>query len=154
MKKVLAILLALIMVFALFACGDKAPDTSPSPSGEPSSPSPSAPAQPSSSEEPGRDTTGEIGFFDPNYDYNANERYKFIYLMARSSALYEDFANSFKAWGERMNVDVTMMDTNGDNALFISTLETLAGQYDGFLLDPDSTTYPAVIDKCSELGIK
>lgn len=160
MKKVLAMLLLVAMLFTMVACGEKTDDggtsTPPENTGTTDDAStPPAPPTNTAAEEPGRDTTGEIGYYDPDYDYTQNERYKFIYVMVRSSALYEDFANSFKAWGERMNVDVEMMDTNGDNNLFISSLETLASQgYDGFLLDPDMTTYPAVIDKCNELGIK
>ncbi len=157
MKKIFAILLAVIMVCSLVACGTTTPQQSetPSTSQAPASTAPAASSEPIASEEPGRDTTGEIGYFDPEYDYAKNDRFKFVYMMIRSSALYEDFANSFKAWGERMNVDVEMMDTNGDNDLFITSLETLAAEdYDGFLLDPDMTTYPAVIEKANELGIK
>lgn len=158
MKKAIVVLLAVMMVCALFACSSTTTQQSGTPTQSPSSEAskpPSASSQKTTSEEPGHDTTGEIGFFNPDYDYAQNKRYKFIYMMVRSSALYEDFANSFKAWGERMNVDVEMMDVNGDNDLFITSLETLAAQdYDGFLLDPDMTTYPAVIEKCNELGIK
>ena len=181
MKKVLAILLAVALSVALFACGKSdtttsapssaAPDSAAPSSAAPSSaaPAPSS-AAPSSAasdstpgaaagfegytDEAGRDTTGEVGYFNPDFDYGQNPRYKFIYLRIRNSPLYDDMANSLIAWASKANCDMEVADTNNDMDLFLSMLETLSGQgYDGFVLDPDSTTYPAVIDRCRELGI-
>ena len=106
------------------------------------------------SEEAGRDTTGDIGFYDPDYDYFANPQYRFIYLRVRNSPLYDDMARSLQAWGEKANCIVDIADVNNDNDLFISMIETLASQgYDGIFTDPDSTTYPAVVDRLREVGI-
>ena len=169
MKKVIAILLIALLALSLFACGDKDQPAANTPQGgaeqqgsnaqnapQPateSSPPPAA-AFEGFTEEAGRDTTGDIGFFDPDYDYNQNPTYKFIYLRVRNSPLYDDFANSFKVWASKANVEMDVADVNGDNDLFISMIETLAAQgYDGIITDPDSTTYPAVIEKCREVGI-
>ncbi|MDR3277951.1 MAG: substrate-binding domain-containing protein [Oscillospiraceae bacterium] len=77
-----------------------------------------------------------------------------MYLRYTNSPLYEDFANSFKVWASKMNCTVDIADTNNDNDLFITSIETLAKQgYDGFLMDPDMDTYPAVKAKCDELGV-
>ena len=158
MKRALTMLLLLVMALSLFACGGTtAPATTTAPPATNNDDGATAPPPPptANTEEAGRDTMGEVGFYDPDYDYTQNPRYKFVYLMVRSSVLYEDFANSFRVWGNKMNVDVEMTDTNGDNDLFITSIETLAAQgYDGLLLDPDMTTYPAVIEKCNEVGIK
>ena len=173
MKKALAILLVLLLAFSLFACGNDDAGGSTqsggggdqtsgnqSSSGNQGSSSTSSESPPPAAqfegfdESAGRDTTGDIGFFDPDYDYNQNPRYKFIYLRVRNSPLYDDFANSFKVWASKSNVDMEVADVDGDNDLFISMIETLASQgFDGIITDPDSTTYPAVIAKCREVGI-
>lgn len=165
MKKIFALLLTVVISCSLFACGDSASKTSGTTSQTPASSSsaastaaastPAASVQGTSSKDSTAAASGKVGFFDSSIDYTKSKKYKFVYMMVKSSALYEDFANSFKAWGARMNVTVDVMDTNGDNDLFISSLSTMAAQgYDGFLLDPDMTTYPAVIEKCKELNIK
>ncbi len=160
MKKIFALLLVLLMVGTLFACGDsgKSPADSPAPASN--TPAPASDTLGAAAgfedfdESEGRDTTGEIGFFNPDYDYSKNPQYKFIYLRVRNSPLYDDFAKSFKVWASKANVIMDIADVNGDNDLYISMIETLASQgYDGIITDPDSTTYPAVIEKCREVGI-
>ena len=153
MKKVLATLLVIVMAVSLLAaCGDSTPTTTGQGTGLQQTEA--AAGFGGFDEAAGRDTTGDIGFYDPDYDYFANPTYKFIYLRVRNSPLYDDFARSFQAWGQKANVQVDVADVNGDNDLFISMIETLASQgYDGIFTDPDSTTYPAVVDKLREVGI-
>lgn len=162
MKKVFALLLVLLMMATLFACAKSTGSNSPAPASNSPAPASNSPAPVSDAaagftdfdESEGRDTTGEIGFYDPNFDYAKNTQYKFMYLRVRNSPLYESFANSFKVWATKANVIMDIADVNGDNDLFISMIETLKSQgYDGLITDPDSTTYPAVIEKCRELDL-
>jgi len=148
MKKVLAILLMLAMVFALVAAcgGNNDGGTTPT--------TPTAPGTGGDTVDPGREFTGEIGFFDPDYDYFANPRLRFAYLRIRNSPIYADLANSFAVWAEMANVDLSIYDANDDDDLFISMLEMLVLQgYDGFLLDPEMVNYPAVVSVVRDLGI-
>ena len=157
-KKVIAVLLALVMSLALIACGGS-DSSGTQQSGAESAASPSetpgaAAGFEGYTDEAGRDTAGEVGFFDPDFDYTQNPSYKFIYLRIRNSPLYDDMANSLRVWAEKANCTMDVADTNNDMDLFISMMGTLADQgYDGFVLDPDSVAYPAVIDRARELGI-
>ncbi|MDR0490628.1 MAG: substrate-binding domain-containing protein [Oscillospiraceae bacterium] len=162
MKRILAALLIVLMALSFVACSNTNDPVSNSPptSNPPDSNAPGGDAAMADTgfegfdESAGRDTTGEIGFYNPDFDYNQNPRYKFCYLRYTNSPLYEDFANSFIVWASKMNVELDIKDTGGDNDLFISMIETLANQgYDGVLTDPDSTTYSAVVAKCREVGI-
>jgi ABC-type sugar transport system substrate-binding protein len=163
MKKIIAILLAFALAFALIACQDTS-DSGSSPAGSSGSPSapagddspppPPPPQTGSGDDQPPPDTAGQLGYFDPDYDYTQNPRYKIVYLRVTNSPLYEDFANSFKVWAEKMNCDLDVTDTNNDNDLFLTSIETLAGQgYDGILTDPDMDIYQAVGEKCREADI-
>jgi ABC-type sugar transport system substrate-binding protein len=138
MKKVMAILIAAFMVFSLFACNAAPATTSPSAS---VSPTPSAAA---TSAAPGTSGKVEIGFFDSSVDYTKAKRYKVAYMYSGTSVLYDMFSKAFQAWADRMNVEYNSFSAT-DADQFLTTIQTYADQgYNGLLLDPDSTTYPAV----------
>jgi len=145
MKRLLAILLACALVFALVACAADSPAPAPAPDtgGETTAPT---------GDGPGPKT--DIGFFNPDYDYFANERLRFAYLRIRNSPLYEDMANSFRIWGELANVEVNIYDANDDDDFFNSMLEMLVLRgYDGLLTDPEMVNYPAVVSIIRDLGV-
>ncbi|MCL2366428.1 MAG: substrate-binding domain-containing protein [Oscillospiraceae bacterium] len=146
MKKVLAILLAMAMTFALVACAaDNGGDAPATPAGGNDGGSAATPL---------RTGKTDIGFFNPDYDYFANDRLRFAYLRIRNSPLYEDMANSFRIWAELANVEVSIFDANDDDDLFNSMLEMLVLQgYDGLLLDPEMVNYPAVVAIMRDLGV-
>ena len=82
MKKVLAIILALVLVFALFACGTKKPETSAPGTAEPGA---SEPAGEKKSPYPNANPDGtinldKIAHYDKNYDYTQNEKIKCTYI--------------------------------------------------------------------------
>jgi ABC-type sugar transport system substrate-binding protein len=158
MKKVLAIILTVLTVFSLFACTASAPPASPSTANPPDNSQASVPDDNPTSDvnAPNEPESGSpaIGFFDRSYDYTQNKKFKVAYLITAGSALYDALGSALKAWAERMNCEFNMVDANGDNDLFISSIETLvANGTEGILLDPDLTIYPAVIAKCRDVGV-
>ena len=152
MKKALALTLALLMVLSFFACANS--NTVPPSANE--VPSPSTPAasfntteRPATTAEPS--TYVPQGYYDANYDYGANKPFKTVYMMSSSSALQQMASDSFKAWSKLMNCDYSDFSANGDNELFIVTLQTFIDQgYDGVLLDPDVTIWPRVVEVLSD----
>ncbi|MBQ9858430.1 MAG: hypothetical protein IJO77_05445, partial [Oscillospiraceae bacterium] len=145
MKKFLAILLALVMVLAMVACGgDKAPaDTGADTSTDAGTEGDGALADASTSGFGGQDEgedisneyTGEIGMYDPNYDYNANPKYKVVYYVLATGVLYEAFGDAFEHWCSVMNLEYGgLVDYAGDKDAYLSNLQTIATEYDGVLL--------------------
>ncbi len=167
MKKFLAILLALVMVLAMVACGgDKAPaadDTAGSTdagstegesggSGLVDTTTSGFGGQ-DEGEDISNEYTGEIGMYDPNYDYNANPRWKVCYYVLATSVLYEAFGDAFEHWCSVMNLEYGgLIDYAGDKDAYLSNLQTIATEYDGVLLDPDAEQYKRCAEILNEAG--
>lgn len=148
MKKVMAILIAMLMVFSLFACSNQPATASPDTetSTPPASTEPSAPATTTDDTAAPSTDKIEIGRFDPSVDYTKNERYKIAYMYSGTSFLYQLFDVAFKAWADRMNVEYIGYSAP-DSDQFLTTIQTYIDQgYDGLIVDPDSTIYPALVD--------
>ncbi len=163
MKKALALVLALLLVFTLFACNTKteepdaggsdagasdavstepeAADSVAPPTGDGSSPYPNA-------NEDGSINLDTIASYDQNYDYSKNPTYKFAYLSQSGSALYAMSADAFEYWAPLFNMEwAGFHSSNGDNDLYMTMLQNLIDQgVTGFVLDPDSTIMPAISD--------
>ena len=156
MKKAMAILMAVLMMFALFACNKTTSGTdesaAPSPGAtESAAPESSAPTDGGGTEsdtDSSQAPTGEVkemGFYDPGYDYSANRTYKFVYMISQTGVLYDMFNAAFAEWAKLSNVEYSHYCANSDNDLFLTTIETYASQgADGYLFDADNTIYPAV----------
>jgi hypothetical protein len=150
MKKILAIVLVVLMALSLFACAKEEPTT---PSASPSATTPSnTPGTPSAGPTV-NPTGGEIGMYDPDYDYNANTRYKVQYVVLATQGLYEAFSDAFEHWATQMNIEyLGMQEYGGDKDAYLSNLPTLAKATDGLLVDPDSQMYTRVAEILDELG--
>ena len=182
MKKALALLWALLMVFSLFACSGGSSNADPSPTGNtPASPpagSPSASpsvapsvdeadASPSPEKQTvfdGSGTAGDgitnftatsgYGFYDKTYDYTQEKTMKIGFIINNTTFIHQIFADSFTTWAEKFNCEFEYYSTNRDSNLFMTQMETLAGQgYDGFFLDPDNQTWPRTSELCDELDV-
>ena len=172
MKKVLAILLALIMVFSLVACGSGDKDTNDNANtndtntndtadtgddaGTPSDNGGDDADTASGDHGPYEDTTAAsgMGFYMPDYDYSQNKTFKVAYMYAAQSLLCQNFSDAFAAWAERMNLEYNDYNSNSDADAFCTTMETYATQgYDGLMLDPDSQVWPRVSELADEIGI-
>jgi predicted small lipoprotein YifL len=158
MKKVLAIILALVLVFALFACGTKKPETSApaaSPSAAPGTAEPGAsePAGEKKSPYPNANPDGtinldKIAHYDKNYDYTQNEKIKCTYISQDGGPLYQQSADAYEHWTPLYNMEwAGFISSNGDADLYMTSLQNQLDQgVRAFILDPDSTIFPSVAD--------
>ena len=161
MKKILALLLALVMVVGLCACGAKTDDNPGTPS-NPSNPNagnkdPNAGQQFADVEKveknyPNQNEDGTINLdtiahFDPEYDYTQNPTFKVCYIAQSGSALYEQSAAAYAHWAPIFNMEwVGFINAEGDSDKYLTALRTqLDNDVRGFILDPDSTIFPAVL---------
>lgn len=156
MKKVLAIILVLLIALSLFACNkESAAPPSEAPSDTSAAPPPASSNTPATpSEGPTVNPEGgEIGMYDPNYDYNANPKYKVQYVVLATQGLYEAFSDAFAHWASVMNLEyLGMQEYGGDKDAYLSNLPTLARAADGLLVDPDSQMYTRVAEILNEEG--
>ena len=167
MKRFLAILLALVMVLALVACGggsdadkdtgnDAASDNTASGNAGASDGAAagnSAGALGSQEGEIDNSSNGEIGLFDPDYDYSANPRYKLAYYVLSTGVLYEATGDAIKHWCSVMNMEYGgMKDAGGDKDAYLSNLTTLAAEFDGLIIDPDAEMYTRCAEILNEAG--
>lgn len=163
MKKILALLLALVMVVGLCACGEKSNGDDTQTSTETKQPvqdsthafddvkKDTAKQYPNQNED-GTINLDTIAHFDPEYDYTQNERFKVCYITASGGPLYEQSAQAYEHWAPLFNMEWTgYINTNGDSDLYISSLRTqLDNGVRGFILDPDSTIFPSVMSVLDE----
>ncbi len=157
MKKILAIVLVLLMALTLFACNKPAAsDTSEPPASTSETPTEAKPSN--IPDTPTVEPTvnpfgGEIGMYDPEYDYSANPTYKVQYVVLATQGLYEAFSDAFEHWATMMNIEyLGMQEYGGDKDAYLSNLPTLATNADGLLVDPDSQMYTRVAEILDEQG--
>ncbi len=153
MKKTLAILLALVFALSLCSCASQGSTTSPSAS--------NASASNASASNASGDASGqfpkEAGYFDAAFDYSKFEKFKVGYLVAAASPLWDEFANAYKNWADRMNINFTGMWTPSANSAdeYLSGLQTFVDQgYDGLILDPDVTIYPRIVEILKDTDVQ
>jgi ABC-type sugar transport system substrate-binding protein len=97
--------------------------------------------------------TSEIGFYDKTVNYASKPRYKIVYMMSVTGALYDMFDSAFAAWAKKMNVIYSSFSAGGDNDLFLTTIEDYAAQgIDGFIFDADAAIYHRVAELTDDLG--
>jgi ABC-type sugar transport system substrate-binding protein len=155
MRRLLALTLVIVFmaVTALSGCSGGSDDSSQSSDSSGSNASgddaqPTATGGPNALEDGSTDLEN-ISFFDPNFDYSSNKKFKIKYLTASGGPLYEDMSKALEHWSSVMNLQYDgYWSANGDNDLYLNQLQTAIDQsYDGLILDPDITIYPAVIEK-------
>ncbi len=160
MKKTVAIVLALLMVFTLFACSQTADADSESPSASaPASPEPSsAPvSQEPSSEEPAATSSDSGGFVIPTVDFKAptdpfsRDTYKIVNLNIFQTPFSAFMDECYEQLGEKLNYTYTNLSSNGDIDNFMTNIETCAAQdYDGMIIQGDFTTQDRIFDIVAE----
>lgn len=158
MKKVFAILLAVLMTLTLFACGGT---TDPSPSGS-ASPSmqPSTAPSDATSESPG-ETMGEIsenenaiGYFSSGTDPFSRDKYKIVFIYPRTMQLMQNLADVYTEWGEKLNYDLVAATGDGDIDVYIQQIELYANQgVDGFILNFDVNSRFRIKEVLDDIGI-
>ncbi len=162
MKKVAAIITVFVLVLSLFACSSTdSGDTSETVSAistdsvldteVESSVGLEQTAQPDNESS---EDTSLVGYYDPNYDYNANPTYKVVYMTYITGVIYDLFSKAFGEWSNLADVEFSDYCSNNDNDLFITTIETYAAQgVNGFLFDGDNTIYPRINELMNELEL-
>ncbi|MCQ2405911.1 MAG: hypothetical protein MJ067_01665 [Oscillospiraceae bacterium] len=169
MKKVLALVLCMLMVFSLVACGsgdstdakkDEGATTAPTTNeGNPDASSKDGYAENTDVEtskesdvatphmnEDGSINLNDIANYDPNYDYSQNPKFKFAYLASSADVLYQQSADAYEIWCKQFNLEwAGFVSSNGDNEAYMNNLQTYIDKgVELFVLDPDSTIFPAV----------
>ena len=146
MKKVLAILLAVLMLVSLAACGNK---TTPD-SNQGNTPNqPSNPSQGEQNNPPAQGDDGpsgptapkEAGYYDPDFDYTQYPKYKVAFLSTTAGETWDVFDVAYAHWAERMNIDYTHIWAPSTYSIdeFLSGLETFIDQgYDGIIMEPST----------------
>ena len=180
MKKILSLVMVLMLVLGLAACGGSnaqsgtdaskdaskasstaaASTTSAAPSTEtasaeaaPTEVAPAAPAADGAKAYPNCNPDGSINLdtiahYDYEYDYTQNEKVKVAYIAQAGTALYQQSAEAYEHWAPLYNMEwAGFMSADGDSDMFLTDLQTMIDQgVTCFILDPDGTTFPAVIN--------
>ena len=147
MKKVLALVLAVLLALSLFACDKK--DADPKDTGtsgnSSSKPYPNANAD-------GSINLDKIAHYDADYDYTQNEKIKVCYISQAGGPLYQQSADAYKHWAPLYNMEwAGYTSANSDSNLYLTTLQNMLDQgVRAFILDPDNTIFPAVLDIMNE----
>ncbi|NLA86205.1 MAG: hypothetical protein GX847_02765 [Clostridiales bacterium] len=155
MKKAMAILLACLMAFTLFACNEnKAPvETAPPPADD----APAAMTPDSMPDTPGSPPASgnvEIGTYDPDRDYFDREPYSVMYISYQAGSFGELIEMNLQGWASVLNIKFDRLDAQTMDD-FYSTMEICANEgYDGFVLDADPTLGAKTLELAEELGIK
>ncbi|MDR2357836.1 MAG: hypothetical protein LBD92_07140 [Oscillospiraceae bacterium] len=167
-RRILSTLLIACLALSLFACGGGSGDTSspsasgsptPSPDSQPTPPAESAatPSVDGVAEAPGAegDPLDEVGHYDPNYDYTANPRYKFIYVCIGYTDLNRTAHEAFAHWATLANVQYDGYWSAASNEELLTQLPTLKENgYDGILIDPDMMQYEQIAKICDEIDLQ
>jgi ABC-type sugar transport system substrate-binding protein len=150
-KRIFAIAMTAVMVFAFAACGN-----SKAPASVTVDPGPVPGLVTTNEGGPNANSDGttnleNVAFFDPEFDYVAaagGEPFKVKYLTGFSGPLYENNDVGYTHWAPLMGIQYDgMWSSQSDSDLFLQQLQATIDQgYDGILLDPDTTTYPAILD--------
>ena len=162
MKKVLSILLALLMVFTLFACnGSEDADTSADTSSEASTE-----ASTDTSDEADAETTDaemtditvnadEIGYFESGVDPQSRDTYEIVHMYPYTLLLYEYMTECFEHFGEKLNCNITPSTSEFDMDVFIQNIEIFAsqGETDGFIVVIHADAAERIVEVLDETGI-
>lgn len=163
MKKLIALLLALVMVFSMVACAgggeDKAEDKPAADS--PAADSPAAPKddKPAGPAGPAQDPTassdaGSVGYWDDDVDHFARETYDIIDVYMYPGLLTEIIIACWETLGKELNYNMHSSGSNGDAEVYLQNLEAagMSGKYDGFFLGGDATVGDRAIAIMEEIG--
>ena len=133
MKRIIALLLALLMIFALVACGEKKADSAPS-------------DDTAVSDAPVAYAPVDGGERDP---------YILVYMCSSFGNVWcKNIETAMKALQEEYNYELYSTDSNYDNDLWMTNVETYCDQgIDGFVMNCDETLTQRTYEVTSEYGI-
>lgn len=160
MKKVLALLLAIMMVFALFACGgtttdaDTGSDAS-ADTGSGSDAGSDAGADTDADTGDDADTLDYLpGYYDDPVDHFARDEYEFTYCFTGASALTDSTMAAWARMASKYNFKVSEMCSDGDGEAYVQGIEVAVNRgVDGLFVDCDPTIANRVYELLEELEI-
>lgn len=149
MKKVLSIIILLVLVLSFSACGgndDKTPSTNAPENGGTDIGSESGNPYPNCNED-GTINFDTIAHYDHDYDYTQNPQYRIAYIALDGGPLYQQSADAYEHWAPLFNCKWEgFISANSDSDMFLTELQNLIDKgVTGFILDPDVTTFPAIV---------
>ena len=135
MKRAIAILLAVIMALALFACKEKESSVTSAPPPPPQGTS----DQSNSAAPPPAAGGGSVGFLTDNVDHFARDPFKIGYIcISMGSPFIKAIVDSLEAFGGVLNYDFYAYDADHDYEAYMNQMSTFADQgYDGVVLGTD-----------------
>ena len=158
MKKVIACVMAILMVAALCACQTNVETESSTAPAETAAASPEESAA-ASTEESTTDSTDDNQIavtsitedamvdFEYTADPFARDTYKIAYIMVFTSAYTSAMAECFDLVGDELNYDFSSFEAGGDNDKFLNLVETAAGQgYDGLVIEGQTDTMERIFE--------
>ncbi|SHI20295.1 DNA-binding transcriptional regulator, LacI/PurR family [Sporobacter termitidis DSM 10068] len=160
MKKAISVLLALLVIFSLFACSGQGSGSSASasPSTPAASPSPSAGAASSPSAPATSDVSAnadKLGFFSDGVDPHSRKTYNLVFAYPYTLLLFQKMADAINQFSDKLNFNkLTTSTGESDMDLFIQNLETLNGQdVDGYIVIIDPSTKERIKEVLDEFGV-
>ncbi len=172
MKKAISILLALLLVFTLFACTNKDAETTDAESAGTSEEASATSEDASATSEDASVETGEdsetpaaleditvnadlVGYFEDGIDPQSRRTYNFINMYPLTLDLYVYATECLEEYAERLNYTVTTSTTENDFDMYIQNIEIFAqeGDVDGFIIVIDVSTSDRIKEVLDETGI-
>ena len=160
MKKAITILLACLLLFSLVACKDKSANDNAPANNAPTDSTPavnepsgngggnSGKASPWANAD-GSANLDKVGYYDPDFDYTQNTKYRVIYVRQDSpDPNTEPMANALNHWAQLMNIQFDgTVTANGDPDLFLTLIQTQIDQgYNGLIIDPEAMIAISVME--------
>jgi ABC-type sugar transport system substrate-binding protein len=160
MKKTVALLLSLVMLFALYACKQDGQTTEDPVAGESDSPT-ETPAQdsgvpdaPDTSGDPGAQTPAGVGYFEDPVDHSARKTYNICFGHPARMLMNEILANAMRGFEEKLNFKLSEASADNDMESYIVNIEIMAQSgVDGFVLQSEETIAPRLLEVISEYDI-
>ncbi|MDR0490546.1 MAG: substrate-binding domain-containing protein [Oscillospiraceae bacterium] len=146
MKKLLALVLALLMAFSLFACNTNSGKDSPVVSNSPST----------GGAENADISAGanSIGFFMDGVDPASRKTYNVVWSYMRPMALFQNIGDALLEMESKMNVKITQYCANSDVDALLQNIEIYADQgVDGFIIVIDAATNMRIKEVLDSTGI-
>lgn len=141
MKKLLALLLALIMVFSLIACAAK----------EEATETPSVEETPAVEESPAEEAPAEEATGDGEYKYKVA-----FATISQANDTMVNQAENMKAYGKQHGVEVVIYDNKSDASVAVQNAELIArdGSFDAVLnFNVDATVAPTIAEIYENAGL-
>lgn len=164
MKKAIALLLAVLMVFTLVACTSNEPSTTPTATPTPTkeadkTPEPTKEADPTAAptDDPNADVSASansIGFFMSGVDPKSRDTYNIVWAYMRPMAVFQNIGIALKELEPLLNFKTTEYCANSDIDAIIQNIEIYADQgVDGFLIVIDATANKRICEVLDGTGI-